>query len=486
MPKEAACRRAAARVLHGLLMAIDFISLLPEGYTQDEQRGPVYTAPPQEIDDLTQIHGIGEVLEAQLNLNGVYRLEQIASWDQANIEAFSSLMPCFQDRIERNYWILQSQRIVERRQQAKRTSAIISPGLPASTWRTALVMTCSLLLGFLLVRWLDGSELKTYRGYLRAHTFHTRALSDGLVKRVLVREGEQVLEGQEVVRLSNASLVVARQQKSEEVELLSERVEKSLAQAELDLAWRIREIDGEILTYRRAMDEGRLIPEANPDHPRIEPGLPATAASLGSRDPFIFFSAGGSSVQLTRTAEIPVVRSSTSSDIQPVTTSADRMKARIEELEKLKKSLRSSVERASGVQAARAEHNRAKTELRNLESANEQESLSAGGFGIVSQCLLSEGDAVQSGEPILELVDSRQQHVAVLVPSQEVDLIRPGMKVSLYFPGELRRRGRVTSLPVRTSQTAANGDSLVEVRIEPMGGLWPVVPIGAQVRVAVE
>ena len=93
-------------------MSIDYISLMPSGFIQDPARGAVYPAQPDQVDDLTQIHGIGEVLESQLNINGVYRLEQIASWEQKNVEAFSNMMPCFQDRIERNYWILQAQRIV--------------------------------------------------------------------------------------------------------------------------------------------------------------------------------------------------------------------------------------------------------------------------------------------------------------------------------------------------------------------------------------
>ena len=157
---------------------------------------------------------------------------------------------------------------------------------------------------------------------------------------------------------------------------------------------------------------------------------------------------------------------------------------RISRLEQLKRSLRDSIERASGVQTAQAAYDRAQAELDRLSGESNQLPLCTEGYGIVSKCLCQDGQRVAKGDNIFELIDSRTQYVSSLIPSRQIDSIKSGMKVSLYFPGEQRRRGRINSLPVRTTERDYRGESMVEIRVEPMGALWPTVPIGSEVRVA--
>ena len=524
-------------------MSMDYINLLPHGFIDDPERGPVYAAAPDALDDLTQIHGIGEVLEAQLNLNGVYRLEQIASWNQTNIDAFSNMMPCFQDRIERNYWILQAQRIIERRRTSAPAGAAVA-GFPAGLIQTVMIMAIALLVGLLFVQWLDGGTPKMYAGNLKARTFHVTATRTGTLSKIMVAEGEQVLEGQQIAALYDSDLDSSRRSQIARVETLRQNVVAAKAKAELDLKWRVYELDREILEHRQAIAsaeepviEAPSVPETKFPTPIVEATLPTKIASV-AKPAATKRKRHGSNIWLSgrsgnRSQAPPVMRATQSSETfaepieaappaaeedpfaddfnglrtatrppvlkqismeqlqsMPVALSkAEKIRLseeRINELNRLKASLRDSVQQASGLVTAQTALQNAIGELKALEDTRYEIVLTTAGFGVCSKVLCSAGEKIQSGQPVLELIDSRNQHVSALIPSRHVDSITPGMKVSLYFPGKHHRRGRINSLPVRTTEVGEHGESMLEIRIEPMGALWPIVPIGSQVQVSLD
>lgn len=79
----------------------------PAGMRQDPRLGPVYDEAPAEADDLTQIKGVGDVLQAKLNQHGIYRFAQIAAWGPDQGEAFSELLQ-FKGHIQREHWAEQA------------------------------------------------------------------------------------------------------------------------------------------------------------------------------------------------------------------------------------------------------------------------------------------------------------------------------------------------------------------------------------------
>lgn len=466
-------------------MSVDYLQLLPEGFVPDPERGPVYSQAPDDVDDLTAVHGIGEVLEAQLNLNGVYRLEQIAAWDQINIEAFSRLMPCFQDRIERNYWILQAQRLVEKRRRSAR-SAAGTDAFPAGILRTVLVLSIALFLGLLAVQWLDGGEPETYAGSLKARTFVVTAPQDGQLSDLLVSEGDQVLEGQDVALLQNRISEATRSEHVARVASTKQAVEQAQAQAALDLKWKRLDIDERILKHQRALAE-LSSPSADSAADESETKSVSEAVASAGRTPLIFFPASGARAPVpVRTAS----RSTPEFPAAPVAMEPDPeqtklIQQRIAELKKLRESLADQIQAAGGVVAAEQAHRLAVERLNSIHETAEETTMTTSGYGIVSRCLCEAGDSIRTGDAMIELVDTRRRYVTVLIPSHR-NSVKPGMKVSLYFPGQQHRRGRITALPVRTTQRGPRGEAMVEVRVEPMGGLWPNVPIGSQVRVAID
>lgn len=73
----------------------------------DSRLGLVYTEMPADIDDLTQIWGIGTVNQQKLHEHGVYCFQQIADWTPDQCDAFNAILG-FKGRIEREQWVSQA------------------------------------------------------------------------------------------------------------------------------------------------------------------------------------------------------------------------------------------------------------------------------------------------------------------------------------------------------------------------------------------
>ena len=61
--------------------------------------------------------------------------------------------------------------------------------------------------------------------------------------------------------------------------------------------------------------------------------------------------------------------------------------------------------------------------------------------------------------------------------------MQPGHEVELIFPGEQEFHGQIVDVPMLADLTGQSGDTLAAVRIEPVGRLWPMIPVGSQVDV---
>lgn len=82
----------------------------------DASLGVVFDRRPSVVDDLTVVRGIGDVNEECLQKAGVYYLQQIADWDDSNVQAFNALL-AFKGRIERERWVQQAQALLQSRLQ---------------------------------------------------------------------------------------------------------------------------------------------------------------------------------------------------------------------------------------------------------------------------------------------------------------------------------------------------------------------------------
>ena len=72
-------------------------------------------------------------------------------------------------------------------------------------------------------------------------------------------------------------------------------------------------------------------------------------------------------------------------------------------------------------------------------------------------------------------------YVVAQIPSGPASQLRHGVKVTLIFPSNDRRLGIITEIPPQT--TTGGRESVVSVKIEPAGKLWPKLAIGSNAKV---
>ena len=80
------------------------------GIEIDRTLGVIFAKRPKVVDDLKAIKGIGAKIERQLHAAGVYRIAQIAHWNDHNAEAFGTHLRS-KGRVEREEWILQAKQL---------------------------------------------------------------------------------------------------------------------------------------------------------------------------------------------------------------------------------------------------------------------------------------------------------------------------------------------------------------------------------------
>lgn len=65
----------------------------------------------ERADDLKRLHGVGPKLESMLNEMGVYHLDQIAEWTEAELARVDSQLGSFKGRAVRDDWIGQARQL---------------------------------------------------------------------------------------------------------------------------------------------------------------------------------------------------------------------------------------------------------------------------------------------------------------------------------------------------------------------------------------
>lgn len=83
-------------------------SVIPEN---DQSLGLIFKERPADVDDLTRLQGVSPAIQNRLQELGIYRLQQIATWNQTHVREFSRRL-AFKDRIERERWVEQARRLM--------------------------------------------------------------------------------------------------------------------------------------------------------------------------------------------------------------------------------------------------------------------------------------------------------------------------------------------------------------------------------------
>lgn len=487
---------------------------LPHGYRMDRRFGPVFDQAPAGADDLTLIRGIETREAVLLNRIGIYFLAQIALWEHRESSAFADELGMQASALAQEQWVQQAQVLC--RPQPGNDTRNLSQHRPASLFRTTALICCALLIGCLLVYWLNLNSDPPMRGVLSADITSLRVPSESKLVTVLVEPGQEVFSGEALMTLEKTEHLAMIELQEERVEDLKHQLDQAEAQAALDLAWRSRELERELSDVRQ---QAQLIQEVQ--RAESEPYRAASADNSGQRTPvsdshtrtvsrarvyerptllprpntMIFIGASGqSSVGVTseeplsipvQTAPQPVRLASEPASETLLSVESRTVDARLERLEELREILPQQVRRAAGVETVRVQFDEASQRLTEMKLLSREIAVLSPGYGKVGQIRYKAGDTMSSGEIMLKILHSDRRYVIIHVPTRRVNEITPGMVVGLVFPGDDRYRGKVANLPMLAESARPGDQTLVTVRVEPTGRLWPEIPIGSQIDVVI-
>ncbi len=508
------------------------LASLPSGYRSDRHFGLVYETEPVGADDLTQIRGIETHEAVSLNGHGVYFVAQIGLWRQQERDAFAHDLQIPRNRIFEQRWVEQARAICRRN-----LNVTAATELPASFLRTISLLTCALLTGLLVVYFVSRNHRQPLRGVLSADITSLRIPAESKLLKSHVKPGDEVFTGTQLVTLEKIEHRGALEDQQRRVLQLERELQQAEAQAALELSWRLRELDRELFDvqaqselihevqtqtdlYRRSAsvetfdrvtpfspvsavhaevpqtqrDPGGILFFGQSQQPvmasRDEPGLPPQPLLAEPRLPRGPSVVSGT-ISPAKRASVPesVMSESVMSESRIpesiAATQAGNIAARLARLESLRDSLPEQVRQAAGVENLRARFQDAAEQLDRMKAASREVVISCPAHGVVGQLRFREGDNLPEGDILLKILHTNRRYVVVYVPTQCVIELHPGSEVDLTFPGAQHFSGQVADLPMLVDPAASGRETLVAVRVEPVGLLWPPLPIGSQVDASI-
>lgn len=514
---------------------IDLFDHLSPGYRLDQRFGPVFDIPPAGSDDLTQIRGVDTREAVILNRLGVYQLAQVALWTDPEAQHFAAELGMRFSALLEEGWIEQARVLC-------RTAATVPQvrpqthhaSLPASLVRTLSLLSFAVLVGCLVVYWLNVQSDRPLRGVLSADITTITVPAESRLLATFVKPGDEVFTGDQLLTLEKSEHLQVIQVHQQRVEELERQLKRAEAQATLDLEWRLREVERELSDVRT---RARLIEESERNARESQPT--STAAVVGEKLPaqatqktavvpgniarqvsqsrvsaprtrpqpnrFVFYGASGASnidvprpvansakppapernpVLMVPTPQAQVVRTAEPIASNHLAAESEGLRLRLERLESLRTSLPEQVRRAAGVDSIRRQRDAAEQYLSEIQGASREVAVLCPAYGRIGQVRFQPGNEMRAGETMVKILHTDRRYIMLKIPTDRMNELQPG-EVQLVFPDDQRFQGRIIDLPM-LAEAFVNGQSHATVRIEPAGRLWPEIPIGSQIDVVIQ
>ena len=366
--------------------------------------------------------------------------------------------------------------------------------LPAPPHRTIVLVLVALLAGVGLTQYLDShSAAKTIIGYLRAKRTVIVAPAEARISEIHQKSGTVVRPGQIVAMLADGQLENRIAAQRRDVQRRQSELDQARAQATVELSLNVHELEAQEFQVRSLVAahlEKQYYNEfqqaAWEDIIQQSDGV----ASNAQTDEIL----GLGTLQRLLTSDEArvraVLRQEAARNAAEVNRTQVRLcRKRIARLEQIQAELPAQINRAAGVDVAQQRLNDTREVLEDLEKVRTRLTLKATAYGTVGLYLKQTGDLVQTGDPIVELYDRECQYIDLPVPSQMITRFPLGTLVKLRFAGSQKCRGRISRVPPHTDQNAETVDGedpMVRLTVEPVGRLWPAVPVGSSVEVTIE
>jgi multidrug resistance efflux pump len=360
-------------------------------------------------------------------------------------------------------------------------------GIAGAPLQVLAVVILALGGGLAASHWLVEGRSEKFYGYVYPRTTTIAAPRSGVIATIETRSGDVVEPGALIARLADAQLDRRFEAKQGQIASMEAELMRSQAMAELDLDWRLRDLDSDICelqllaaTYQKERYDFELRKSMLSD------SLASNQfAMLGGNDEFM-----GSLIR--EQGESSEDRMVTVLRLEAAENAAEVSRAQIEwcawnktRLEKLRSRLPDVIKRSAGVDVLTAQLTSAKRELCQIQAEREQLEIKSPAIGRIGVMRITAGSPVNPGGAIVDILDDIEREVVVQAPSEKILLFRVGEKVEVTFAGRETREGQIVRIApqAQTKNDEVGGESFVEVRIQQVGEIWPEVPAGSRVTV---
>ena len=355
--------------------------------------------------------------------------------------------------------------------------------------RTLAICVGALLAGVGVAIWIERHGVVRFDAYLEAHTTPVTAEHPGRVEALAKKEGDRVTIGDPLLSLTDSQLVHEIATQKDEVVRAEIQLSQCLAEADLDLQWRTNEIDQLIVDYQlRSASYLKEKYDFELQKSMLTDMLAENqTASLQDAD-MIFKShvvEGGAQGVDRMTNALKLETMVNATDVS--TAQVEICEQQLKRLEEIKITLPAIVRRKAGVDAAESALARSKSNLDRIEGRRTELTVASRAVGKVGVYRVRVGDHVQPGQTIVDLLDDARRYLRVEVPSSKFSGMKVSQNVEITFPGRAKRTGCIEFVPPEVDPTDANShgaDSLIIVRVEQTGELWPDLPVGTRVDVS--
>ena len=359
---------------------------------------------------------------------------------------------------------------------------------PMRQGRIGLIIGLALIAGTGFAWILGWTGERAHPGSLQSRTTVVKTNCVARIRDVSVKPGQAVAPGDALFQLIDLQLEERLIGKRREISELEAEVNRARISAEVDFAWRRRELQAEV--FETQLKESAFSQEK----------LNKQVEQLAWKDHLTNSDSGVSPVvaevdhpfrSIKRELHLPDERrlqamlreDAAAASTETLATQIALCEQRLKSLAALEMELQSKIRSASGVDVAEARLNGAKLELASLDTQLKELTITSPTYGTVGDVRFQPGDRVPNGDPLIEILDDIQPHVVAQFPSAEASKLRHGSKVTLIFPAHDHRIGIITDIPPQTTSVAGTSESFVAVKIEPAGKLWPKLAIGSNVKV---
>jgi multidrug resistance efflux pump len=159
---------------------------------------------------------------------------------------------------------------------------------------------------------------------------------------------------------------------------------------------------------------------------------------------------------------------------------------RLAELDRLTSALPTTINRACQIETLHAELDAAHAEQDRLESLEASCQLVSPAYGRIGVYRRQPGDLVSKGETLVEIHDSDRPYVLATISLAQLPDFAIGRHVRVAFAGTPTRKPLegvvadvISDAEVSADAATAPGAAMAQIRITPVGRLWPTPPAGA-------